>query len=57
MDEMTQQNAALLEQAAAVAESLEEQAVHLADALAVFKLSHQSAVAVPMIAHVVRGSI
>ncbi|WP_088708701.1 methyl-accepting chemotaxis protein [Noviherbaspirillum denitrificans] len=39
MDEMTQQNAALVEQAAAAAESLEEQANGLAAAVAQFKLS------------------
>ena len=39
MDEMTQQNAALVEQAAAAAESLEEQALSLANAVAQFKLS------------------
>lgn len=49
MDDMTQQNAALVEEAAAAAESLEEQAVHLADALAVFKLSHQPVAALRMI--------
>jgi hypothetical protein len=36
---MTQQNAALVEQSAAAADSLKEQAVHLARAVAVFKLS------------------
>lgn len=39
MDEMTQQNAALVEQAAAAAESMEEQAANLAQAVAVFKLA------------------
>jgi methyl-accepting chemotaxis protein len=39
MDEMTQQNAALVEQAAAAAESLQEQALQLAQAVSVFKLS------------------
>jgi methyl-accepting chemotaxis protein len=39
MDEVTQQNAALVEQAAAAAESLQEQAHHLADAMAVFKVT------------------
>ncbi|MBY0574774.1 MAG: chemotaxis protein [Undibacterium sp.] len=39
MDEMTQQNAALVEEAAAAAESLEEQAGILSTALEVFKLS------------------
>jgi hypothetical protein len=38
MDEMTQQNAALVEQAAAAAESLQEQASKLAEAISVFKL-------------------
>ena len=39
MDENTQKNAALVEQAAAAAESLEEQARNLLDAVALFKLS------------------
>ncbi|MCD5362627.1 methyl-accepting chemotaxis protein [Chromobacterium aquaticum] len=39
MDENTQKNAALVEQAAAAAESLEEQARYLDDAVQVFKLS------------------
>ncbi|MFZ6772401.1 methyl-accepting chemotaxis protein [Undibacterium sp. SXout7W] len=39
MDEMTQQNAALVEQAAAAAESMEEQALALAQAVSVFKLN------------------
>jgi methyl-accepting chemotaxis protein len=38
MDEVTQQNAALVEEAAAAAESLEEQAVGLAQAVGMFKL-------------------
>ncbi|TCS72240.1 methyl-accepting chemotaxis sensory transducer with Pas/Pac sensor [Sulfuritortus calidifontis] len=38
MDEMTQQNAALVEQAAAAAESLQDQADGLAQAVAVFKV-------------------
>lgn len=38
MDEATQQNAALVEQAAAAAESLEEQARALSDVVSVFKL-------------------
>jgi hypothetical protein len=38
MDEMTQQNAALVEEAAAAAESMQEQAVKLAQAVSVFKL-------------------
>jgi len=39
MDEITQQNAALVEQAAAAAESLQEQADLLTEAVSVFKLS------------------
>jgi len=38
MDENTQKNAALVEEAAAAAESLEEQASNLRDAVAIFKL-------------------
>ena len=41
MDEVTQQNAALVEQAAAAAESLEEQTQGLAMAVAIFKLSDE----------------
>jgi len=37
MDQVTQQNAALVEQAAAAADSLREQADHLADTVAVFR--------------------
>ncbi|MFA0924841.1 methyl-accepting chemotaxis protein [Xanthomonas fragariae] len=37
MDETTQQNAALVEEATAAARSLEEQAIHLTEAVAVFK--------------------
>ena len=39
MDEMTQQNAALVEQAAAAAESMQEQAAILAEAVSAFKLA------------------
>jgi methyl-accepting chemotaxis protein len=38
MDEMTQQNAGLVEQAAAAAESMREQANALAEAVSIFKL-------------------
>jgi methyl-accepting chemotaxis protein len=38
MDQVTQQNAALVEEAAAAAESLEDQAQNLAEAVAVFKV-------------------
>jgi len=41
MDGVTQQNAALVEQAAAAAESLQEQATQLEQAVSVFKLNGQ----------------
>jgi len=41
MDEVTQQNAALVEEATAAAQSLEDQAVALRDAVAVFKLTDE----------------
>ena len=41
MDETTQQNAALVEEATAAARAMEEQAVQLADAVAVFRLDDQ----------------
>ena len=44
MDQMTQQNSALVEEASAAAESLQEQAVQLGTALAVFKLAQGGAV-------------
>jgi methyl-accepting chemotaxis protein len=43
MDEMTQQNAALVEEAAAAANSLADQAINLANAVAQFKLKHEAA--------------
>jgi methyl-accepting chemotaxis protein len=42
MDDVTQQNAALVEQAAAAAESLEEQAQSLSDTVAQFKVDGYS---------------
>ncbi|MEA9589813.1 methyl-accepting chemotaxis protein [Xanthomonas sp. WHRI 10064A] len=45
MDETTQQNAALVEEATAAARSMEEQAGHLAEAVSVFKLDESAAVA------------
>ncbi len=42
MDEITQQNAALVEQAAAASESMREQAEHLAQAVATFKLEQNT---------------
>ncbi len=47
MDEMTQQNAALVEQAAAAAESLQEQALQLAQAVSVFQLEGAAAARAP----------
>jgi methyl-accepting chemotaxis protein len=47
MDEVTQQNAALVEQAAAAAESLEEQARGLVQAVGMFKLSAGSHLPAP----------
>ena len=44
LDELTQQNAALVEEAAAAAESLEEQALNLAKAVAVFRIVEDDAV-------------
>ena len=41
MDQATQQNAALVEESAAAAESLKGQAQQLVQAVAVFKLSHE----------------
>jgi methyl-accepting chemotaxis protein len=43
MDDVTQQNAALVEQAAAAAESLQDQAVHLSHAVSVFKVEAPAA--------------
>jgi methyl-accepting chemotaxis protein len=45
LDQMTQQNAALVEQSAAAAQSLREQADQLAQAVAVFKLTGHAAMA------------
>ncbi|MDP2433413.1 MAG: methyl-accepting chemotaxis protein, partial [Pseudomonadota bacterium] len=43
MDEVTQQNAALVEEAAAAAESLQDQAASLTQAVAVFRIAAESA--------------
>ena len=50
MDGVTQQNAALVEEAAAAAESLQEQAHHLAEVVSVFKLGEQARQPVPAVA-------
>lgn len=42
MDKMTQQNAALVEEAAAAAKSMEEQTTALSDSVAIFKLSEEA---------------
>jgi len=47
MDNVTQQNAALVEEAAAAAQSLQEQAGNLAQVVSVFKLDGMHAVAAP----------
>jgi methyl-accepting chemotaxis protein-2 (aspartate sensor receptor) len=46
MDEVTQQNAALVEEAAAAANSLRQQAVHLSNAVAIFKTHEHSGEAI-----------
>ncbi|AOB27048.1 MULTISPECIES: methyl-accepting chemotaxis protein [Bordetella] len=53
MDEVTQQNAALVEEAAAAAGSLQEQAQRLAEAVAVFKINTGEVIEVP--AHQLSG--
>ena len=53
MDEVTQQNAALVEEAAAAAGSLQEQAERLAEAVAVFKITAGEVIEVP--AHQLAG--
>ncbi len=50
MDEVTQQNAALVEEAAAAAESLEEQARGLTRAVAMFRLDARTVASLPAIA-------
>jgi methyl-accepting chemotaxis protein len=51
MDGVTQQNAALVEQSAAAAESLERQAVELADVVGKFVLHHERAVRMPALSN------
>jgi methyl-accepting chemotaxis protein len=50
MDETTQQNAALVEEATAAARAMEEQAAHLTDAVALFKLDNAAAPAPAVVA-------
>jgi methyl-accepting chemotaxis protein len=47
MDQATQQNAALVEESAAAAESLRSQAKHLIDSVAVFRLAGHTASVAP----------
>ncbi|RFB69639.1 MULTISPECIES: methyl-accepting chemotaxis protein [unclassified Herbaspirillum] len=47
MDEVTQQNAALVEQAAAAAQSMQEQAGRLSEVVSVFKLDERAALSKP----------
>jgi methyl-accepting chemotaxis protein len=47
MDQVTQQNAALVEQAAAAAESMQEQAGKLSEVVSVFKLPASAAMTAP----------
>ncbi len=49
LDQMTQQNAALVEESAAAAESLKEQATRLASAVSAFKLGAQKVQAEPVL--------
>ncbi|WP_016836304.1 methyl-accepting chemotaxis protein [Herbaspirillum lusitanum] len=48
MDEVTQQNAALVEEAAAAAQSLQTQAVTLAEAVSIFRMEAHTAAAGPL---------
>jgi methyl-accepting chemotaxis protein len=59
MDQTTQQNAALVEQASAAAVTMQEQATHLVDAVSVFKLDgagHRSALPAPRTARIPLGA-
>ncbi|PNY71702.1 methyl-accepting chemotaxis protein, partial [Stenotrophomonas pavanii] len=47
MDETTQQNAALVEEATAAARAMEDQAVQLGEAVARFRLASQGTAAIP----------
>ncbi|MBB6066388.1 hypothetical protein HNR76_002969, partial [Pseudoxanthomonas broegbernensis] len=58
MDETTQQNAALVEEASAAARAMEEQAAGLVQAVTMFRLgSHEPAPAKPAVGPGVRGSL
>jgi methyl-accepting chemotaxis protein len=57
MDQATQQNAALVEESAAAAESLKVQAQQLVSAVAVFKLAHDAAAYVAPVAKAVPAAV
>jgi hypothetical protein len=57
MDEVTQQNAALVEQAAAAAQSLQEQAASLSEVVSVFQVSGGSALAPKKMAAATRPAL
>jgi methyl-accepting chemotaxis protein len=50
MDQVTQQNAALVEEAAAAAASMQDQAGKLAEVVSVFKLDREHSIAAPVVA-------
>ncbi|MBD3828822.1 MAG: methyl-accepting chemotaxis protein, partial [Stenotrophomonas sp.] len=50
MDETTQQNAALVEEATAAARAMEEQAGHLSDAVSIFTLDERDLAPAPVAA-------
>jgi len=57
MDPMTQQNAALVEEAAAAAESMQDQAQKLADAVSIFKLGSEAVAPAAAAPASVRGTV
>ncbi|MDD2833669.1 MAG: methyl-accepting chemotaxis protein [Methylotenera sp.] len=57
MDDVTQQNTALVEQAAAAAESMLEQADELANAVSMFQIESTSATRTKLIGHYSAGSV
>ena len=57
MDEVTQQNAALVEEATASAESMQDQAVKLAQTVSVFKLPGRNASVAAVMAHMMPPSM
>jgi len=56
MEETTQQNAALVEEATAAARAMEDQAAQLADAVAIFRLDNQVSAAVKAVAERVESA-